>query len=45
MEWDVQLDPAFAAEAKQFTRMVQLEIAALAGFTPAVWSAIASPAL
>jgi hypothetical protein len=31
MDWDVQLDPAFAAEAKGFARAVQLEIAALAG--------------
>lgn len=31
MEWDVQFDPAFAAETKGFDRAVQLEIAALAG--------------
>ena len=31
MEWDVTFDPAFAAEAKEFARAVQLEIAALAG--------------
>jgi len=31
MEWDVRFDPAFAAEAKGFARVVQLEIAALAG--------------
>ena len=31
MKWDVRFDPAFAAEAKMFSRAVQLEIAALAG--------------
>lgn len=31
MEWDVSFDLAFAAEAKRFSRAVQLEIAALAG--------------
>jgi hypothetical protein len=31
MEWDVKFDPAFAGEAKEFARAVQLEIAALAG--------------
>jgi hypothetical protein len=31
MEWDVTFDPAFAAEAKELARAVQLEIAALAG--------------
>jgi hypothetical protein len=31
MNWDVRFDPAFAAEAKKFARVVQLEIAALAG--------------
>ncbi len=30
MEWDVRFDPAFAAEAKNFARSAQLEIAALA---------------
>ena len=41
MEWHVSFDPAFAAEAKQFARLVQLEIAALAGllrqFRPQLW--------
>jgi hypothetical protein len=31
MEWDVRFHPAFAAEAKGFARVAQLEIAALAG--------------
>jgi hypothetical protein len=31
MTWDVRFDAAFAAEAKTFTRAVQLEIAALVG--------------
>ena len=31
MEWDVRFDPAFATEAKGFTRAVQVEIAALVG--------------
>lgn len=31
MEWDVSFDPAFVAEAKQFPRAVQIEIAAMAG--------------
>jgi hypothetical protein len=31
MEWDVRFDPPFAAEARAFSRAVQLEIAALAG--------------
>jgi hypothetical protein len=31
MEWDVAFDPAFAAEAKTFSRAAQLEIAALSG--------------
>jgi hypothetical protein len=31
MEWDVQFDSAFAAEAKTFSRPAQLELAALAG--------------
>ena len=31
MEWDVSFDVAFAAEAKEFTRAAQLEIAALVG--------------
>ena len=31
MEWDVTFDPAFAAEAKGFTRAAQIEIAALVG--------------
>jgi|SRR5882724_1613817 len=31
MEWDVRFDLAFAAEAKAFSRAVQVEIAALAG--------------
>jgi hypothetical protein len=31
MEWDVRFDPAFAVEAKEFARAVQLEIAALVG--------------
>lgn len=31
MEWDVRFAPAFAAEATEFTRAVQLEIAAVAG--------------
>jgi len=31
MNWDVTFDPAFAIEAKQFERSVQIEIAALAG--------------
>lgn len=29
--WDVRFDPAFAAEAKEFARSVQIELAALAG--------------
>jgi hypothetical protein len=31
MEWDVRFAPAFAAEAKEFARSVQLELAALSG--------------
>jgi len=31
MEWEVRFDPAFASQAKAFARVVQLEIAALAG--------------
>jgi hypothetical protein len=31
MEWDVRFDAAFAAEAKEFARAAQLEIAALVG--------------
>lgn len=31
MEWDVRFDPAFVAEAGAFPRVVQLEIAAVAG--------------
>ncbi len=31
MEWDVLFAPAFAVEAKEFSRAVQIEIAALAG--------------
>jgi hypothetical protein len=31
MEWVVRFDPAFAVEAKRFSRTVQIEIAALAG--------------
>jgi len=31
MAWDVQLDPAFAEEAAQFSSAVRVEIAALAG--------------
>ena len=31
MEWDVRFDPAFAVEARAFTRALQLEIAAMAG--------------
>ena len=31
MDWDVRFAPAFAAEAKNFARAAQLEIAALAG--------------
>jgi hypothetical protein len=31
MEWDVRFDPAFALEAKAFSRAVQIEIAALVG--------------
>jgi len=31
MEWDVQFDAAFAAEAKGFARAVQIELAAMAG--------------
>lgn len=31
MEWDVRFDPAFAEEARAFSRTVQVEIAALAG--------------
>jgi hypothetical protein len=30
MKWDVRFDPAFATEAKMFSRAAQLEIAALA---------------
>ncbi len=30
MEWDVRFDPRFAAEAKAFSRAVQIELAALA---------------
>jgi hypothetical protein len=31
MEWDVEFDPAFALEAKEFSRAVQVEIVALSG--------------
>lgn len=31
MEWDVRFDAAFTAEAKEFARAAQLEIAALVG--------------
>ena len=31
MEWDVRFAPAFAVEAKEFARPVQLELAALSG--------------
>jgi hypothetical protein len=31
MDWDVRFDSAFAAEAREFARAAQLEIAALAG--------------
>ena len=31
MQWDVYLHPAFAKEAKEFSRAVQIEIAALVG--------------
>jgi hypothetical protein len=31
MQWDVRFDAAFAAEAKGFARVVQIEIAALVG--------------
>ena len=33
MEWDVRFDPAFAVEARAFSRAAQIEVAALAGLS------------